>query len=88
MKGDYRLLCVSPKAIRELKPFTGKHHVWKISGTDFYPTILELAGQLHKESFGYLKSVGAGFPEKDPVYSAEAKRKYLDGIVKNRLPQL
>ena len=38
--------------------------------------------------FDYLAAVGAGFPEKDPEYSADAERKYLEGIVKNRLPQL
>lgn len=48
----------------------------------------KLVSQLHKELFDYLKSVGARFPEKDPEYSAEAERTYLDGIVKNRLPQL
>ncbi|NJO68981.1 MAG: DUF4976 domain-containing protein, partial [Bacteroidetes bacterium] len=48
----------------------------------------KLVSQLHKELFDYLKSVGARFPEKDPQYSAEAERKYLEGIEKNRLPQL
>jgi thermostable 8-oxoguanine DNA glycosylase len=43
---------------------------------------------LHQELFDYLKRVGARFPAKDPEYVSEAEQKYLDGIVKNRLPQL
>jgi hypothetical protein len=38
--------------------------------------------------FDYLQKVGARFPKKDPQYSAEEERKYLDGIEKNQLPQL
>ena len=48
----------------------------------------KLVRLLHKELFDYLKKVGARFPEKDSKYSAVAERKYLDGIVKNKLPQL
>ncbi len=48
----------------------------------------KLAGQLHGELFDYLAAVGARFPEKDPEYSAEDEKNYLEGIVKNRLPQL
>jgi hypothetical protein len=48
----------------------------------------KLAVELHQELFDYLERVGARFPVKDPEYSAEAERNYLDGIVKNRLPQL
>lgn len=43
---------------------------------------------MHKEMFDYLSKVGARLPEKDPEYLAKAELTYLDGIVKNRLPQL
>ena len=48
----------------------------------------KIAQQLKADLFDYLNKVGAKFPEKDPEYSAEAERTYLDGIVKNRIPQL
>ena len=48
----------------------------------------KLVSRLRKELFDYLHKVGARFPEKDPAYSAEAERNYLDGIEKNLLPQL
>lgn len=47
-----------------------------------------LVKQLHKELFDYLNRVGARFPKIDPLYSADAEKKYLEGIEKNRLPQL
>ena len=48
----------------------------------------QLVRQLHQELFDYLKKVGARFPVADPLYSADAENKYLEGVVKNRLPQL
>jgi arylsulfatase A-like enzyme len=47
-----------------------------------------LVQQLSKELFDFLKKVGARFPEKDPEYSEEAEKNYLEDIIKNRLPQL
>jgi len=48
----------------------------------------KIAKQMKTDLFDYLKKVGAKFPEKDPVYSGEAEKKYLQDIVKNKLPQL
>jgi len=48
----------------------------------------QLVRQLHQELFDYLKKVGARFPVADPLYSEDAEKKYLEGVVKNRLPQL
>jgi len=44
--------------------------------------------QLNSELFDYLKTVNAQFPEKDPLYSGEKEMKYLQDIVKNKLPEL
>jgi hypothetical protein len=38
--------------------------------------------------FKYLAEVGAKFPGKDPVYSADEEKKYLEGIARTKLPQL
>ena len=43
---------------------------------------------ISSELFDYLKSVNALFPEKDPLYSAEKEMKYIQEIVKNKLPEL
>ncbi len=48
----------------------------------------EVVQDLHTQLFAYLDEVGARFPEKDPAYDAEKEREYLDGIVRNKLPQL
>ncbi len=56
--------------------------------TDFAPKHPEIVKKLSEELFAYLKKVGARFPAKDPEYSVEAEKKYLESVVKNRLPQL
>ncbi len=44
--------------------------------------------ELSAKMFKYLAEVGAKFPVKDPVYSAEDEKNYLEGIVRTKLPQL
>jgi len=46
------------------------------------------AKQLSSELFNYLKKVNVQFPIKDPLYSGEMEMKYLQDIVKNKLPEL
>lgn len=43
---------------------------------------------LSEKLFAYLNEVGARFPEKDPEYSAEAEKAYLEKIVNERWPRL
>jgi arylsulfatase A-like enzyme len=47
-----------------------------------------LVKELSTKLFKYLYDVGAKFPEKDPLYSANAEKQYLDGIAGIKLPQL
>ncbi|MDP2114850.1 MAG: sulfatase-like hydrolase/transferase, partial [Bacteroidota bacterium] len=83
-KGDWKLIHYYEDGRNELYNLkTDLSETSDVSGNN-----QKLVGQLHKELFDYLKSVGARFPEEDPEYSAEAERKYLEGIVKSRLPQL
>ena len=44
--------------------------------------------ELNNQLFSYLKEVGAKFPKKDPEYNKELEQKYLEQIVKKRLPAL
>ena len=48
----------------------------------------QLTRQLSRELFDYLHKVGAKFPVKDQDYSSEAEKKYLQNIVRDKLPQL
>lgn len=48
----------------------------------------ELAEQLSRKLFNYLDEVGARLPEKDPEYSQELEKEYLDRILNKRWPQL
>lgn len=48
----------------------------------------ELVRKLSDRLFRYLDSVGAKYPVKDPEYSREAERRYLENVEKNMLPQL
>ncbi len=83
-KGDWKLIHYYEDDRNELYNLrTDISETNDISGSN-----RELVGSLHKELFDYLRKVGARFPEKDPEYSAVAERTYLNGIVKNRLPQL
>lgn len=83
-KGDWKLIHYYEDGRNELYNLrTDLAETSDVSGNN-----KKLVSQLHKELFDYLKKVGARFPERDPEYSAEAERTYLDGIVKNRLPQL
>jgi arylsulfatase A-like enzyme len=83
-KGDWKLIHYYEDGRNELYNLrTDVSETNDVSGSN-----QKLVSQLHKELFDYLHKVGARFPEKDPLYSAEAERKYLDGIVKNQLPQL
>jgi arylsulfatase A-like enzyme len=43
---------------------------------------------MSEKLFAYLDNVGAGYPEKDPEYSAKSEKKYLERIVNRRWPQL
>jgi len=83
-KGDWKLIHYYEDGHDEL--YNLKTDLSETSDVSGYNQ--KLVSQLHKQLFGYLNKAGARFPEKDPEYSAEAERKYLDGIVKNRLPQL
>jgi arylsulfatase A-like enzyme len=38
--------------------------------------------------FGFLEEVGAKFPEKDPEYTEELEKSYLERVTNERLPQL
>lgn len=48
----------------------------------------ELVKKLSEKLFTYLNEVGAKFPAKDPEYSEELEKKYLDRIINERLPQV
>lgn len=48
----------------------------------------EKVKELSEELFAYLNEVGARFPEKDPQYSAEKEKQYLDRVINKRWPQL
>ncbi len=56
--------------------------------TDISAKNPKITRQLKTELFDYLRKVDAKFPAKDPEYSGEAENKYLQDIVKNKLPQL
>jgi len=83
-KGDWKLIHYYEDGHNELYNLrTDISETRDVSGNN-----QKLVSLLHQELFDYLREVGARFPEKDPEYSAEGERKYLDGIVKTRLPQL
>ncbi|MCD6355235.1 MAG: sulfatase [Prolixibacteraceae bacterium] len=44
--------------------------------------------QLSKQLFDYLNEVGARFPTKDPEWSKELEKKYLEKVVKEKWPKL
>jgi arylsulfatase A-like enzyme len=48
----------------------------------------EKVKQLSKKLFNYLNEVDARFPEKDPEWTAEKEKQYLENVIKKRLPQL
>jgi len=48
----------------------------------------ELVRKLSNRLFRYLDNVGAKYPVKDPEYSREAERRYLENVEKNMLPRL
>lgn len=48
----------------------------------------KIVQQLSAELFDYLKEVSAKFPVKDPEYSGEAEKEYLQDVVNKLLPQL
>lgn len=48
----------------------------------------EKVKSLSSQLFSYLEEVGARFPEKDPEYSAESEKAYLERIVNERWPRL
>ncbi|WP_298369707.1 sulfatase [uncultured Lutibacter sp.] len=48
----------------------------------------ELVASLKSELFEYLKEVGANFPEKDPLYSAELEAKHLNKMATKKLQSL
>lgn len=56
--------------------------------TDLAKKQKELAGELHAKLFGYLNQAGAKYPSKDPEYSEDLEKKYLEDVVNKRLPQL
>ena len=56
--------------------------------TDIAADNPEKVKSLSSQLFSYLEEVGARFPEKDPEYSAESEKAYLERIVKERWPRL
>ncbi len=83
-KGDWKLIHYYEDGREEL--YNLKTDPWET--TDASRKKPELVQQMSKELFNYLKKVGAKFPVKDPEYNEEAEKKYLEGVVKNKLPQL
>lgn len=56
--------------------------------TDVANNNQDKAKHLSSELFDYLKSINAQFPEKDRLYSGEKEMKFMEEIVKNKLPEL
>lgn len=56
--------------------------------TDLSGKQKNLAEKLHKKLFDYLENSGAKYPSKDPEYQEESEKKYLEGIISKKLPQL
>ncbi len=56
--------------------------------TDVSEKNQELVTKMSQKLFIYLNEVGARFPEKDPEYSAELEKKYLDNVINNSWPSL
>jgi hypothetical protein len=48
----------------------------------------EKVKELSEKLFAFLKEVGARFPEKDPDWTAEREKQYLENVVNKRWPQL
>ncbi len=44
--------------------------------------------ELSEKLFSYLNEVGARFPEKDPEWTAEKEKQYLENVINKRWPQL
>ncbi|MBX2877176.1 MAG: sulfatase [Saprospiraceae bacterium] len=56
--------------------------------TDIAADNPEKAKALSEQLFSYLEEVGARFPEKDPEYSAQSEKEYLERIINERWPRL
>jgi len=56
--------------------------------TDLSKDHPQLVKELNKQLFSFLEEVNARFPEKDPEYSAEKEKEYLEKIVNERWPRL
>lgn len=48
----------------------------------------EKVKELSEKLFSYLNKVGARFPEKDPEWTAEKEKAYLENVINKRWPQL
>lgn len=48
----------------------------------------EKVKELSEKLFSYLKEVGARFPIKDPEWTEEKEKQYLESVINKRLPQL
>lgn len=48
----------------------------------------EKVKELSEKLFSYLNEVGARFPEKDPEWTAEKEKQYLENVINKRWPQL
>jgi arylsulfatase A-like enzyme len=83
-KGDWKLIHYYEDDHEEL------YNLKKDSGetTDISKNNPALVQQMSTELFTYLKKVSAGFPSKDSEYSEMAEQKYLEDVLKNKLPQL
>ncbi|MCF6358795.1 MAG: hypothetical protein L3J54_13415 [Draconibacterium sp.] len=56
--------------------------------TDVAEQNADIATKLSTKLFVMLDEMGARFPTKDPIYNAKKEKKYLEGVVNKRWPQL
>jgi len=83
-KGEWKLIHYYEDGRKELYNLESD----KEETTDLSKDHPELVRELDKQLFSFLDEVNARFPEKDPEYSAEKEKEYLEKIVNERLPGL
>ncbi len=83
-EGDWKLIHYYEDGHEELynvrTDMSEEHDVSK----DNPERVRQLSGRL----FHYLDEVGAKYPRKDPQYKEELEQRYLENVMKNRLPKL
>lgn len=83
-KGDWKLIHYYEDGHEEL--YNLKSDLSEIA--DVSANNPQIASRLHAELFGYLKNVGAKFPQKDPEYNAQAEKEVQQNIVDKLWPHL